>query len=48
MTHPAGVWHLEGLQNLAALPPLGATVFVGVLPLVDGSGSPARVLALVP
>jgi len=48
VTHPAGVWHLEGLQNLAALPPLGATVFVGVLPLVDGSGSPARVLALVP
>ncbi len=48
VTHPAGVWHLEGLQNLKALPPLGATVFVGVLPLVDGSGSPARVLAVVP
>lgn len=48
VTHPAGVWHLEGLQNLHAVPPLGATVFVGVLPLVDGSGSPARVLALVP
>ncbi|MFN8520031.1 MAG: cyclase family protein [Chloroflexota bacterium] len=48
VTHPAGVWHLEGLQNLKALPPLGATLFVGVLPLVDGSGSPARVLALVP
>ncbi len=43
-----GVWHLEGLQNLAALPPVGAWVFVGVLNLVDGSGSPARVLALVP
>ena len=48
VSHPAGVWHLEGLQNLASVPPLGATVFVGVLPLVDGSGSPARVLALVP
>lgn len=48
VTLPAGVWHLEGLQNLRRLPPLGATVFVGVLPLVDGSGSPARVLALVP
>ncbi len=48
VTHPAGVWHLEGLQNLQSVPPLGATVFVGVLPLVDGSGSPARVLALVP
>jgi kynurenine formamidase len=48
VSHPAGVWHLEGLQNLGALPPQGATLFVGVLPLVDGSGSPARVLALVP
>lgn len=48
VSHPAGVWHLEGLQNLRSLPPLGATVFVGVLPLVDGSGSPARVLALIP
>ncbi len=48
VSHPAGVWHLEGLQNLKAVPPQGATVFVGVLLLVDGSGSPARVLALVP
>jgi kynurenine formamidase len=48
VSHPRGVWHLEGLQNLKALPPVGAWVFVGVLNLVDGSGSPARVLALVP
>ena len=48
VSHPRGVWHLEGLQNLASLPPLGAWVFVGVLNLVDGSGGPARVLALVP
>jgi kynurenine formamidase len=47
-TLPAGLWHLEGLVNLAALPPRGATLFVGVLRLVDGSGAPARVLALVP
>jgi kynurenine formamidase len=45
---PRGVWHLEGLMNLRLLPPLGAWVVVGVLKLVDGSGSPARVLALVP
>lgn len=45
---PRGVWHLENLVNLRALPPLGAWVVVGVLRLVDGSGSPARVLALVP
>lgn len=48
VTHPAGLWHLENLQNLKLLPPLGAWVVVGVLPLVGGSGSPARVLALVP
>lgn len=45
---PTGVWHLEGLMNLDQLPPLGAWVVVGVLKLVAGSGSPARVLALVP
>lgn len=48
VTHPRGVWHLEGLTNLAALPPTGVWLFVGVLNLQDGSGSPARVLALVP
>ena len=48
ITHPKGLWHLENLQNLKALPPLGAWVVVGVLPLVGGSGSPARVLALLP
>jgi len=48
ISHPRGVWHLEGLMNLAQLPPLGAWVVVGVLPLTGGSGGPARVLALVP
>jgi kynurenine formamidase len=48
ISHPAGLWHLENLQNLKQLPPLGAWLIVGVLPLVGGSGSPARVLALVP
>lgn len=48
ISHPVGVWHLEGLTNLSQLPPLGAWVIVGVLKLVDGSGSPARVIALVP
>jgi kynurenine formamidase len=45
---PNGVWHLEGLTNLAGLPPLGAWVVVGVLKLTHGSGAPARVFALVP
>jgi kynurenine formamidase len=47
LTLPAGLWHLEGLVNLAALPARGATLFVGVIKLVDGSGAPARVMALV-
>ena len=37
-----------GLVNLAALPPRGALVVVGALKLVDGSGTPARVFALLP
>lgn len=48
ISHPKGVWHLENLQNLKQLPPTGAWIVVGVLPLVGGSGSPARVIALVP
>ena len=38
---------LTQLQNLAKLPPTGAVVFAGPLRIVTGSGSPARVLALV-
>ncbi len=48
VTHPKGIWHLENLQNLKLLPPLGAWIVVGVLPLIGGSGSPARVIALLP
>ncbi len=44
LAHPALV--LECLNNLNQLPPTGATVIVGRLPLVGGSGSPASVLAL--
>jgi kynurenine formamidase len=38
---------LTQLQNLAKLPPTGAVIFVGPLPIVRGSGSPCRALALV-
>ena len=38
---------LTQLQNLAKLPPSGAVLFVGPLPIVRGSGSPCRALALV-
>jgi kynurenine formamidase len=43
----AGKYGLTQLQNLAALPPTGAVVIAGPLPIVGGSGSPARVLALI-
>jgi kynurenine formamidase len=43
----AGKYGLTQLQNLAALPPVGAVVIAGPLPIVHGSGSPCRVLALV-
>lgn len=47
LTLPAGLWQLEGLVNLGALPARGALLFVGALPLSEGSGAPARVLGLV-
>ena len=43
----AGKYGLTQLRNLAALPPTGAVVLAAPLPIVGGSGSPARVLALV-
>jgi kynurenine formamidase len=43
----AGKYGLTQLQNLAMLPPTGAVVVVSPLPIVGGSGSPARVYALV-
>ena len=43
----ANKYGLTQLQNLAQLPPTGAVIFAGPLPIVGGSGSPTRVLALV-
>ena len=39
---------LECLNNLDLLPATGATLVIGRVPLVGGSGTPACVLALVP
>lgn len=39
---------LECLGGLDQLPPTGATLVIGGLPIAGGSGSPARVLALLP
>jgi len=43
----AGKYGLTQLANLAELPPQGAIVVVAPLKLVDGTGSPSRVFALV-
>ncbi len=43
----AGKYGLTQLQNLARLPARGAVLLVGVLPIVRGSGSPVRALALI-
>lgn len=46
--HGAGRFGLASLCNLDRLPPTGAVVIAAPLKIVDGSGSPLRVLALVP
>ena len=43
----SGKYGLTQLQNLALLPPTGAVIVAAPLPIVSGSGSPSRVLALV-
>ncbi|WP_131742837.1 cyclase family protein [Actinomadura roseirufa] len=43
----AGKYGLTQLRNLDRLPALGAVLIAGPLPIVAGSGGPARVLALV-
>jgi kynurenine formamidase len=48
VTLPAGVWHLEGLVRLERVPLRGAWLVAGALPLVAGSGAPARVFAILP
>lgn len=45
--HGANKYGLTQLQHLDALPAQGAVLLVGPLPITGGSGSPARVLALV-
>ncbi|MDK3256833.1 cyclase family protein [Blastococcus capsensis] len=43
----SGKYGLTQLQNLDRLPPTGALIVAAPLPIVSGSGSPSRVLALV-
>ena len=44
----ADKYQIENLANLDELPPTGATVIIGVLPVLDGTQAQARILALVP
>jgi len=46
--HGANRFGLASLMNLDQLPPTGAVVIAPPLKIVNGSGSPLRVLALVP
>lgn len=46
--HGAGKFGLASLCNLDQLPPTGAIVIAAPLKIVNGSGSPLRVLALAP
>lgn len=43
-----GVFLIENLNNLEQLPAKGTTIFLGPIRIKNGSGSPARILALLP
>jgi len=46
--HGAGKFGLTSLMNLELLPPTGAIVIAAPLKIVNGSGSPLRVIAITP
>lgn len=48
LMHGANKFGLASLANLDQLPPTGAVVIAAPLKIANGSGSPLRVLALVP
>ncbi len=48
LMHGAGRWGLQCLCNLDQLPATGAMIIAPPLKILGGSGSPLRVLALVP
>ncbi len=48
ITLPAGLWHLEGLTRLERVPPRGAWLVAAALPIVEGSGAPARAFVILP
>ena len=46
--HGAGKLGLASLRNLDQLPPTGSIIIAAPLKIVNGSGSPLRVLAIAP
>lgn len=44
----ANKYQIENMANLDALPPTGATVVIGVLPVKEGSQAQARIYAFLP
>ncbi len=46
--HGAGKFGITSLMNLELLPPTGAIVIAAPLKIVNGSGSPLRVIAIAP
>jgi kynurenine formamidase len=44
---PTGRWGLENVANLDRVPPVGATLVVGLAKVRDATGGPARLIALV-
>jgi kynurenine formamidase len=47
LVHGAGAYIVENLANLEQLPARGAVVLIAPLPILGGTGAPARVLAFV-
>lgn len=48
LTLGSGIYHLENLANLSALPESGAFLIVAPIKLAGGSGGPVRVFAILP
>ncbi len=48
LSHGAGLYHLENLADLSALPESGAVLVVAPNKLEGGTGGPARVFAILP
>lgn len=48
LSHGAGLYHVENLADLSALPESGAFLVVAPIKLEGGSGGPCRVFAILP